>query len=391
MKRTEATPLFLPAHRPITRSVRTLVRKHGTRAGFVPKRLSGRLAARVAWLALLMSAAGCQAPAPPLAAPAPVVVTAPVVRADSARELNLSGSLSAERSIALSFATVGTVERVLAQEGQAVEQGQLLATLSPRSHQDALGIAEATASQAEDAYRRLLPMHQNKTVPEVKFVEVETGREQARLAVSIARKNLADTELRAPVPGIVSTRHAEPGMSAAPGLPAFTLAQTATMTATAPVAEMQVAKITRGAAARVTVAAIDKTFAGEVREIAVAANPLTRTYDVKVALPNPLGELRVGMIADIHLTIGGGGGGELLAVPPEAVRVNERGATYVFVVGADKKIQRRPVTVSRFVGESTALADGVREGELVVTSGTPMLSDGLTVRVLGAPPQKVMR
>jgi RND family efflux transporter MFP subunit len=321
----------------------------------------------------------------------PVVVTAPVVRADGARELNLSGSLSAERSIALSFATVGTVERVLVQEGQAVEQGQLLATLSPRSFQDALGIAEATSGQAEDAYRRLLPMHQNKTVPEVKFVEVETAREQARLAVSLARKNLADAELRAPMPGVVSTRHAEPGMSAAPGLPAFTLAQTATMIATAPVAEMQVAKIRRGAAARVTVAAIDRTFAGEVREIAVAANPLTRTYDVKVALPNPSGELRVGMIADVHLKIGGGGGGDLLAVPPEAVRVDERGATYVFVVGADKKLQRRPVTVARFVGESTALADGVGEGELVVISGTPMLSDGLTVRVLEAPPQKVMR
>lgn len=390
MKRNEVTLFFLTAVRPIDRFVRTIAREHGTRAGSVPKRLRGSLAGPVAWLAVLMSAGGCQQPAPPLAAPLPVVVTAPVVRADGARELNLSGSLSAERSIALSFATVGTVERVLAQEGQAVEQGQLLATLSPRSFQDALGIAEATASQAEDAYRRLLPMHQNKTVPEVKFVEVETGREQARLAVSLARKNLADTELRAPMPGVVSSRHAEPGMSAAPGLPAFTIAQTATMTATAPVAERQVAKIKRGAAARVTVAAVDKTFAGEVREIAVAANPLTRTYDVKVALPNPSGELRVGMIADIHLKIGGGGG-ELLAVPPQAVRVDERGATYVFVVAPDKKLQRRPVTVARFVGESTALADGVREGELVVTSGTPMLSDGLAVRVLDAPPRKVMR
>jgi membrane fusion protein, multidrug efflux system len=346
----------------------------------------------VASLAVLIPIAGCkQAAPPPAPPPVPVVVATPVIRADGARELDLTGSLSAERSIALSFATIGTVEQVQVQEGQAVERGQLLATLAPKSFQDALGIAEAKAGQAEDAYRRLLPMHQNKTVPEVKFVEVETGREQARLAVSLARKNLADTELRAPVGGVVSDRRAEPGMSAMPGLPAFTILQTATMIATAPVAEMHVAKIKRGAAAKVTVPALEKTFTGEVRDIAIAANPLTRTYDVTVALPNPAGELRVGMIADIRLKIGGGGGGELLAVPPEAVRVDERGATYVFVVAPDKKLQRRPVTVARFVGEFTALADGVRAGELVVTSGTPMLSDGLTVRVLDAPPQKVTR
>lgn len=356
------------------------------------RRATTRWTLPAAWLAVLIPVAGCREVAPPPAPPSvPHVVAAPVTRADGARELNLSGSLSAERSTALSFATIGTVEQVDVQEGQTVEQGQLLARLSPKSFQDALGIAEAKANQAEDAYRRLLPMHQNKTVPEVKFVEVETGREQARLAVSLARKNLADTELRAPVRGIVSDRNAEPGMSAMPGLSAFTIVQTATMIATAPVPETHVAKIRRGAAATVTVPAIEKTFAGEVREIAIAANPLTRTYDVKVALPNPAGDLRVGMLADIRLKIGGGGGGELLVVPPEAIRVDERGATYVFVVTPDKTLQRRPVTVARFVGEFTALADGVREGELVVTSGTPMLSDGLTVRVLDAPPQKVTR
>ena len=392
MKR-DTTLSFLPVVRTIDRVVRTLGMRRVAQAGTGPGRLTGRLLARVACLAVLIPAAGCQQAAPPPAPPpVPLVVAAPVIRADGARELHLSGTLSAERSIALSFATIGTVEQVLVQEGQTVEQGQLLAMLSPKSYQDALGIAEAAARQAEDAYRRLLPMHQNKTVPEVKFVEVETGREQVRLAVSLARKNLVDTELRAPVRGIVAKRVAEPGMTAAPGLPAFMLVQTGTMTAAAPVPEMQVARIKLGAAASVTVPAIEKTFAGTVREIAVAANPLTRTYDVEVAVPNPGGELRVGMIADIHLKIGGTSGSDsLLAVPPEAVRVDEKGATYVFVVAPDKKLQRRPVTVAHFVGEFTALADGVREGELVVTSGTPMLFDGLTVRVLDAPPQKVTR
>lgn len=342
----------------------------------------------------LLFVAGCAAPPPdPPTPPPPNVTVAAVVKADGARELHLSGTLSAERSAALSFATLGTVEQVLVQEGQAVAQGQLLATLASKSYQDALGIAEAKAKQAEDAYRRLLPMHQNKTLPEVKFVEVETGLEQARLAVSLARKSLADTELRAPASGIVASRLAEPGMNAAPGLPAFTLVQTWTLSATAPVPEMHVGKIRRGTAARVTVPALGRTFTGSVSEIAVSANPLTRTYDIKVAVPNPGGELRMGMIADIHLQVADGQGpaGDLLAVPPEAVRVNERGAPYVFVVSPDRRLQQRQVTIAQFVGESTALASGVREGELVVTSGTPMLYDGLTVRMADAGTKQVPR
>jgi RND family efflux transporter MFP subunit len=343
-----------------------------------PQPLASALAASISGLLLLLCACG-GTPLPKKVPPA--VTVAAALRTDASRELELSGTLSAERSIALGFATLGTVEQVLVQEGQAVEPGQVLAVLTQRSYRDALGIAEAKAKQAEDAYRRLQPMHENRTLPDVKMVEVETGRAQAELAVSMARKNLGDTELRAPVRGVIAARNVEPGMSAAPGLPAFTLVQTRTMMATAPVGEMQVARVRRGAPARVTVPALGRTLEGEVREIAVAANPLTRTYDVKVALANPDGALRVGMIADVRLKVTGGIG-DAVAVPPEAVRVDERGAPYVFVVLPDGKLQRRPVTLAGFAGEATALSGGLRAGERVVTSGTPMLADGMLVRVV---------
>jgi membrane fusion protein, multidrug efflux system len=342
----------------------------------------------------VLAMSSCARDTPPAPVPPPVVRVARVAKAAALRELHLSGTLSAERSISFGFATLGTVERVLVREGQTVDRGELLATLGSASYRDALSIARAKAAQAEDAYRRLLPMHQNKTLPEVKFVEVETGREQAQLAVSMARKNLEDTELRAPVRGVVETRRAEPGTSATPGLPAFTIVETATMTAVAPIPETQVGQVRVGAPARITVPALGQDFVGRIREIAVAANPLTRTYDVKVSVSNPGGQLRVGMIADVHLQIAAGGArpeGELLAVPPEAVRIDERGRNYVFLVTPDNRIHRRAVRVERFVGEATALSSGVADADLVVTSGTPMLYDGQAVRLPGSQPGQVRR
>lgn len=340
----------------------------------------GRIGPRLtAAFVLIVGAAACHQPPAPALPYVPSVSVRPAVRADSTRELRLSGSLEAERSTTVSFSVLGTVEEVLVQEGDAVERGQILARVSPRTYEDALGIAKVTADRAEDAYRRLEPMYRNQTLPEVKMVEVEAGRKQARLSVSMARKSLEDTVLTAREPGVVAKRLVEPGANVAPGTPVLVLVQTTTMLAAAPVPEMQVSRVKKGDATRVTVAALGKTFEGVVRDIAVIADPLTRTYEIKVALPNPAGELRVGMVADVRLSVAGQPAA--VVVPPEAVRVDETGTPCVFVVTAENTLQRRQVEVAGYVGEGTALSSGMAEGELVVTSGTPMLADGMTVRV----------
>jgi RND family efflux transporter MFP subunit len=315
--------------------------------------------------------------------PPPTVKVVAVARSDSSRELRLSGALEAERSIVLSFAGIGTVEQVFVQEGEAVTRGQPLARISPRTYADAVGLAKASADRAEDAYRRLEPMHRNQTVADVKMVEVETGLQQARLSLAMAQRSLNETVLYAPEPGIIARRSIEPGMSAAPGMPALLLVRTRTMLAAAPVPELEISRVHQGDPVRVVVAALGKTFDATVRDIGVMADPLTRTYSVKTAIPNPDGELRVGMVADIRVRVGTGA--DSLVVPPEAVRVDENGAPCVFVVSRDQRLERRHVQVAGFVGEGTAISRGVSAGELVVASGTPMLADGLPVRVALTP------
>jgi membrane fusion protein (multidrug efflux system) len=315
-------------------------------------------------------------------APAPLqtVKVATALRTDSARELRLSGTIEAERTLALSFAVPGTVEEVLVQEGEAVTRGQVLARLSAGSMRDALAIAQAKADQAEDAARRLEPMHLKGTLADVKWVEVETGLRQARHTLSIAQKNLDDTKLRAPGDGIVARRSAEAGATVPPGMSVITLVQTRTVLATAPVPEMQVSRIRTGQEARIVVAALDREFQGTVREIGAVADPLTRTYPIKVAVSNPKGDLRVGMVAELRVRWDDAT--PAVVVPREAVRVDETGTPCVFVVGPDGTVHRRQVEVTGFLGETTALSSGVAVGERVVTSGTPMLADGLSVRVL---------
>jgi len=327
----------------------------------------------------VLALVGCQRSDPPPTPPR-VVQVASAVRTDSARDLRLSGTIEAERTTALSFAVPGTVEEVLVREGTAVVRGQVLARLSAATYRDALAIAKATADQAEDASRRMEPMHRNGTLPDVKWVEVETGLNQARHALSIAQKSLDDTNLRAPDDGILARRNVEPGAVAAPGMPAMILVQTRTVLATAPVPEMQVSRVRTGQSARVVVSALDREFTGIIREIGAVADPLTRTYPIKVAISNPNGDLRVGMVAELYIRREDAT--SAVVVPREAVRVDEAGAPCVYVVTPEEKVRRQSVEVTGFLGEMTALSNGIAEGDRVVTSGTPMLADGMTVRIL---------
>jgi membrane fusion protein, multidrug efflux system len=332
-------------------------------------------------LALASLLSGCEPPPALLPLPPPRVEVMQVALSDSSRELRLSGTLEAERTVSLSFATLGTVQQVLVQEGEAVTRGQPLARLSPGSYQDAVGMAQAKVSQAEDAYRRLEPMHKNQTIPDIKWVEVDTGQQEARLALSLAQKSLTDTVLRAPEAGIVARRIVEPGMNAAPGVPAFLLVQTQTVVATAPLPEIHVAKIHKGDPVQVSVSALGKSYQTTVRDLGVMADPLTRTYRLRAAIPNPEGELRLGMVAQLRLRLPGEG--QSLVVPPAAVRVDEQGRPCVFVVNKEQRLERRRVEVAGFVGEGTAISRGLAPGERVVTSGTPMLADGIAVHVAG--------
>lgn len=303
-----------------------------------------------------------------------------VVLSESTRLMRLSGTLEAERTTTLSFSVPGTVEQVFVEEGQAVKRGQLIARVNARSYQDALSIAQSKASQAEDACRRLRPMADNKTIPEVKMVEVETGLQQARLSVSMAQKNVSDCVLVAPDSGVVARRSVEAGASVAPGLPVVAIVHTKTLLATAPVAEARVSQTKPGQAARVFVPALDKWFDGRIRDVGVVADPLTRTYQVRVSLANPDGIMRVGMLAEVDLLetdrpLSG-------VVPPESIRVDEKGNPYVFVVLPTNTIEQRAVKVTGYVGEGSAIQGGLSEGESVITSGTAMLAPGMTVRVV---------
>lgn len=324
-----------------------------------------------------MAVVGCSADAGQPARP-PSVRVAVADSSDSMRVLSLSGELTPDVSVAATFRVAGTVEKVLVDEGRHVAEGQALAVLDRGSLENQLAIAKSKAVQADDAWIRMEPMHRNGTLPDIKWVEVETGRDQARALLAMSQRDLDDATLRAPIDGVVARKGFEAGEQVAPGTSSMTIVRTETLLATVAVAEKDVSGVKVGMPAHIEVEAVDGAFEGRVREIGVEADPFTRTYKVKIGIPNRDGRLRVGMVAKARLGVADVR--SPVVVPVASVLTGAESERFTWVESGGI-VHRRSLRVSGFSGEGVAIDSGLRAGERVVVSGTSMLAEGVRVQV----------
>lgn len=294
--------------------------------------------------------------------------------------LSYSGTIEPSTSIPLSFLMPGLVKEIYVKEGQAVARGQLLARLSQNSQQSGYQLALAKQKQAEDAYKRLKPVYENGSLPEIKWVEVKTGYERAKAATSLAKTNIDNGDLHAPVSGIIGRKMLEPGMTAVPGTPVLQLVQLNQLFVKIPVPENEISQIKKGQVAQVTIAALqDKKFAGIVNEIGVLANPISRTYDVKITISNAKNEIKPGMMCNVSLSQKQA---EKLLVPYQAVSNDIDGKAFVYVIDRKKmQAQKQAVEIGLFRQNKIEVLAGLKNGQQVVVRGKHKLSDHTKISI----------
>ncbi|MCX6559371.1 MAG: efflux RND transporter periplasmic adaptor subunit [Candidatus Aminicenantes bacterium] len=332
-------------------------------------------------LALVLLAAACGTP--PEALPEAVSVEVQKARpADEAQDLAYSGTMEASTSIPLSFASVGTVVRVLVAEGDAVRKGQLLAELDPASFQNAYDMALAARAQAEDAYRRVTPMHKNGTLTDVKYVEVETGVQQAQAAAGMAKKALDNCRLYATTDGFVGSRSLDPGMVSLPNIASITIVKISKVFARVAVPENEIARIKKGAPAQIHIGALRaREYAGTIEEIGVMADVLAHTYKIKIGIANPEGVIKPGMVCNAVLRFPGEARG--LVIPNQALLVDETGRHFVYGVDAAKQEAFiRYVQIGKLMKDGIEITAGLTADDLVVTAGHQKLADRSSVKIV---------
>jgi len=319
-----------------------------------------------------------------------------VEKGEGGQLVSFTGEVLAQDEASLAFRVSGRMIERSANVGDQVKAGQVVARLDPQNALNSLRSAQAAVTAAEsqlvtaantfDRQERLLvngfTTQANHDAARTALQAAQSALDNAEAQLKIATDNVSYTDLVADAPGTVTARGAEPGEVVQAGQMILQLARQGGRDAVFDVP----ANILRSAPAdpviRITLSDDPSVTAnGRVREVAPQADPVTRTFRVRVGLDSPPAAMRLGstVIGQVRLE-----NDPVIDIPASALTaVNSQPAVWV-VDPATQTVALRNIHVRSFSQARVAVESGLTPGEVVVTAGVQALHPGQKVRLLGA-------
>lgn len=307
-----------------------------------------------------------------------LVETMTLMPSDNSCADRFVGSIEEASAAALSFAVGGQVKRIFVTEGDRVDKGDELACLDATTLQHTYDAAEATLTRARDAYDRMKLLHDSSSLPDIKWVEIQSSLQQAESMERIAYKNLTDSRLIAPFSGYIARKTIEVGDNVLPSATAFTLMEIASVDVKIAVPEKEISHIARGDSVEVRVGALDdRVYHGVVTVKGVSAHPLSHSYEVRARLDNADGALLPGMVCRVEIFRRTAD--KIFVLPVDAVFADTGKRHFVWIC-RNGVAEKRYVTIGDLAAEGVVV-EGVKEGEQLIISGCQKISDGMNVEV----------
>jgi RND family efflux transporter MFP subunit len=296
------------------------------------------------------------------------------------------GIVEEREATAVSFTGMGVVKRVLVREGQVVGKGQLLAEMDDTQARNLLSGAEAQMVQANDAFSRYSMLHDNGSLPEVKWVEIQSKVAQAKSQLEVAKKNLADCRLVAPVSGVVGKKLIGAGETALPSQAVLNILDISAVKVKVAVPEAEIGSIDASTPTKIMVEAINGNYKGGLIEKGVQADALTHTYDIRINVANSDRKLLPGMVANVRFISDGSQAIGSKMVPVTAVQkmtvsTNRQavGSLFVWTIAKDSTAHRKTVAIGQPQGNYVSVISGLNVGDRIATEGYQKLSEGTKV------------
>ncbi|WP_295992305.1 efflux RND transporter periplasmic adaptor subunit [Rugamonas sp.] len=349
----------------------------------------------LAWsLVLPLCLAGCDKPPAKTEEIRPVramVLTSSKVDVDA----EFAGEVRARIESRLGFRVGGKIVARKVDVGAVVHRGDLLMRLDPQDLRLAqaqalagLRVAETNRDLARSELKRYRDLHDKNFVSQTILDTKESAFNAAQASVDAnqagyrGQVNQAGyASLVADVDGVVTAVDAEVGQVVAAGTPVVRVAKSGEKEVVIGLPEDKVDTLRNVEDVRVRLwARPQDTVVGKIREVSPVADPATRTYTVKVTIPDSLAEARLGMTANVLFA-------SQTATPqikvPLTALYYEKSATSVWLVEGGV-VRLVPVTIDAAAGNDVVLGSGVQAGQTVVTAGVNLLKPGQRVKILGA-------
>lgn len=300
-----------------------------------------------------------------------------------------SATLRADKLATVTARTRGVIRELLAEEGDWVERGAPLARLENDEQLITHEQSSAVSATKQRELARAETLHEQGLLSDEAHDTIRREAVEAAHGAELAELALSRTTIRAPFSGRILTRHVDPGATVSDGTAVYDIADLDPLYADVQIPERQVERLRAGQTVRIVAdqGGVPTETEARIERIAPAVDPDTGTVKVTVAVPRaasvrPGSFVRVGIVTDTH---------EDALVVPRSALVAEGRRWHLFRVSESDEGKVELVGVTRGFEEADRVeilaTEGDRplvEGDRVVVTGAPALSDGSTIEILGA-------
>jgi membrane fusion protein (multidrug efflux system) len=293
--------------------------------------------------------------------------------------INLPGSIEAWTYLDLTAKIAGTVEEVLANEGDTVKKGDILLKIDSDDYRIALERAQAAYKLAKADYQRDKTVYAKGVIPPAELEARETGMQTAKADLDNAQLRYERCMVKAPIDGVVRRLEAKTGMFLGVGDPIGEMLQLDRVKAVIGIPESDVTAVGKLSRINVAISALgDYVASGKVHYISSSPETLARLYRLELELDNPEHRILPGMF--VRADIIKQSNKQALSIPFYSI-ISRNDEQYIFIEN-DGVVEKRNVKTGIMEGWMIEITDGLAPGEHVVVEGHRDVEDGRKVQVV---------
>lgn len=300
---------------------------------------------------------------------------------DMSRSVQVSGTVQPVERFRINSYAEGVLTTLRVQEGDRVQEGELLAATQLAELRAELRRQRAEVDLLEQRLERKLPLVDRELIGGAEVEELRAELQVAERQLDVLRTRIGLGERRSPADAVVIRRHVDPGSTVAANEPLLELADVSTLVVPVRVSERDVAQLERDQSVEVTVDAYPgETISARIRRVFPAADPDSRRVTVELALEQIPQELQIRPGYRARATLEADRREDIAAIPSEALLASGSDDKFVYVIEEGTLAERRVETgVDR--RNLTEITDGLEQGEVIVGTNPTNLREQMAVHV----------
>lgn len=306
------------------------------------------------------------------------VVVAPVVTSTFRRFVELQGSIDAKNNVQVTPKSGGAVTAVYVVEGSSVRAGQVMARLDDQILRTSLEEIKTQLSLANTVFEKQSNLWKQQIGTELQYLQAKNNVDGLERRLATLNSQLSQSNVTAPISGVVEKVFAKVGSMGAPGMPMFQVVNLSQLKVKANVADTYAGSVRRGDEVLVEFPDVKKQLRTRINFVSTTVDPLSRTFTIEAPLPSD-NSLKPNMLAQIKIND---------ISKPNAVVINQNliqstelgQLVYVAVTENGKKVAKsRKITTGQSYGGQIEVVAGLQPGDQLVTQGYQELTDGTPI------------